>query len=185
MVGVTSNCDWTGEFHSVFQTAVERYRNGSTRSETLFTQADIAFLASIGCKGFELFDFVEDHIRNGEPDYESIFQIASVRRDYFFTVQKGQVSHHTIDRRAIPAKSETIGGISWLPRIIAKAQAKLRGELPPDLMYGCSGDQAFLHNINMDPVDFLKQVWEAEEDSSKIVTAVRNRLKMGGKNSKS
>ena len=63
----------------------------------------------------------------------------------------------------------------WLPRILAKAQAKLRGELHPDIMYCCGGDRAFLRRHQIDPVDFLRTVWENEADDDAVVEWVRTR----------
>ena len=71
------------------------------------------------------------------------------------TVHKGRIfqleidvvklpTGHTVDMEQLPAKAAQVDGIAWLPRIIAKARAKLRGEMPPDLMYDCGGDRDFL-----------------------------------------
>ena len=71
----------------------------------------------------------------------------------------------------------TLGGYAWLPRIIAKARAKLRGEMPPDLMYSCGGDRRFLKSIGADPADFLQQVWEAGDDDQNILDYVNEKAK--------
>jgi hypothetical protein len=61
--------------------------------------------------------------------------------------------------------------MAYLPRILAKAKAKLRGELDPDLMFGCGGDRAFLaRSGGLHLADFLRQVWAADGDDGKIVT---------------
>ncbi len=70
-------------------------------------------------------------------------------------------------------KSAQLGGIEWLPRIIEKAQAKLRGEMPPELMYGCGGDRAFLREHGIHAADFLREVWAAGNDTGRILDFVR------------
>ena len=74
---------------------------------------------------------------------------------------------------SLPAKAAELEGIAWLPRIIAKARLKLRGELPADLMYGCGGDRPFLRKMNLDLPRFLKLVWECGDDTRRIVEAVK------------
>ena len=61
----------------------------------------------------------------------------------------------------------------WLPRIIAKAQAKLRGEMSSDIMFGCGGDRAFLRKVGIDPAQFLRVVWNAGDDLEHIVEYVK------------
>ena len=58
-----------------------------------------------------------------------------------------------------------LGGYLWLPRIIAKAKAKLRGELPPEVMYNCGGDRHFLKTIGLEASAFLKVVRDAKDDN--------------------
>jgi len=60
-----------------------------------------------------------------------------------------------------------------LPRLIEKAKAKLRGEMPPELMYCCGGDRAFLREHGIHPADFLREVWAAGDDTKKILQYVR------------
>ncbi|MBM3873647.1 MAG: hypothetical protein FJ382_07915 [Verrucomicrobia bacterium] len=85
--------------------------------------------------------------------------IESVRRDYFLNVQDGRPSSTLLDPETLPAKDATVDGIAWLPRLAAKAYAKLRGELPASLMYACGGDRAFLENYDLDPAEFLTALW--------------------------
>ncbi|MFN7139254.1 MAG: hypothetical protein ACK4UN_07945, partial [Limisphaerales bacterium] len=53
-----------------------------------------------------------------------------------------------------------------------KAKAKLRGEMPPELMFGCGGDRPFLKSVNIELSEFLRLVWSAEDDTQKIVNYV-------------
>ena len=64
-------------------------------------------------------------------------------------------------------------GIPWLPRIIKKAEAKLRGEMAPDLMYGCGGDRNFFREHRLNPADFLRHVWAADGDEAKVLAYVK------------
>jgi len=73
----------------------------------------------------------------------------------------------------LPPKDAQLGGIEWLPRIIEKAHAKLRGEMPPELMYCCGGDRAFLREHGIHPADFLREVWAAGDDVQRILSFVR------------
>jgi hypothetical protein len=75
---------------------------------------------------------------------------------------------------ALPAKSAAVDGSAWLPRLIAKARIKLRGELNPELMYGCAGDRPFLRRHHMTLPQFLRLVWGKGDDDRAVVEAVKN-----------
>jgi hypothetical protein len=97
--------------------------------------------------------------------------VAAVRRDYFLTVQ-GSTPEDGPDltRDDVPTFGEDLEGVHYLPRILAKARAKLRGKLDPDLMYGCGGDRNFLRKHgNLHPADFLRQVWAAADDDQRVL----------------
>ncbi|MEW6305070.1 MAG: DUF5069 domain-containing protein [Verrucomicrobiota bacterium] len=168
-----SNYDWTAQFREIYQRAVETYRKGNRQPGSFFIGEDVRFLASIGCTPQELFDFVEDWCRFEEPHYDDVLLVTATRREYFLTVQKGRLSDTVIDMDRLPAKDDKLDGIAWLPRIIEKARAKLRGEMPPDLMYGCGGDRPFLRGANIHLADFLRVVWAAGEDRDQIVRYVK------------
>jgi hypothetical protein len=82
-----------------------------------------------------------------------------------------------LDSTKLPAKDSEIEGIRWLPRIIPKARAKLRGELPPETMFCCGGDRHFFHHNNIHPSEFLGIVRRAGEDDQKIIDWVVQRVK--------
>ena len=164
---------WTTDLKQIFEAAVAKYRAGDRGSATYFTPEQTGFLASIGHTAQEVYDFAEDHTRGGDPDWETFLLIASVRRDYFLTVQRGQHSSHLIDMDKLPPKAEAVDGIEWLPRLIQKAQAKLRGEMPDDLMYDCGGDRQFFRQWNLHPADFLRFAWNAGDDAQSYVPFVR------------
>jgi len=169
------NYHWPEVFREVYDRAVAGYRAGTHSAAALFNESDKAFLASIGCRPQELFDFVEDFVRGGEPSFEIVLLITAVRRDYFLVVQKGIPSDKLLDMSTLPSKSAELAGIQWLPRIIEKAKAKLRGEMPDELMYGCGGDRPFLKSVNIEPSEFLRLVWSAGDDTQKIVDFVLQR----------
>ncbi len=133
---MTNQLNWPETLREIFDRGTERYRDGKHEAKGFFTEDENAFLASIGCNEQEMFDFVEDHFNHGEPSFESVLLIQAARRDYLYSVQNGQSTGKAQTADSFPAKSDQLQGIAWLPRIIAKARAKRRGELPPQLMYG-------------------------------------------------
>ncbi len=164
---------WYHELKQLFILASERYRAGERDAQRFFTEEQEAYLAAIGQTAQEIYDFAEDHARGGEPDWETVLLISAARRDYLLTVQNGVTSPRRVATEDLPSKDADLDGIGWLPRLIAKAEAKLRGELPPDLMYGCGGDRRFFHQHGLDPADFLRHVWAAHGDEQKVLTYVR------------
>ncbi len=166
---------WAGTFRETYDKAVELYRAGERAPEMLFDDAGRAFLAAIGHTPREIFDFVEDAVEGGEPDFPFVLLVAAARRDYFLYAQHGKPSGRARKMDDFPPKADKLAGIEWLPRIVEKARAKLRGEMPPDLMYGCGGDRAFLRKLDLPPADFLRFVWSAGDDTAKIVEFVRSR----------
>jgi hypothetical protein len=166
---------WESTFRQIYEKAIALYRAGERTPEPLFDEAGMAFLTSIGHTPHELFDFIEDVVKNGEPDFACVLLIAAARRDYFLYAQHGKLSARVRPLDDFPPKSDKLSGIEWLPRIIEKARAKLRGELPLDLMYGCAGDLGFLKRYDFSPADFLRYVWSAGDDTAKIVAFVKAR----------
>ena len=73
----------------------------------------------------------------------------------------------------LPPKPAEMDGIPWLPRIIAKGEAKLRGEMDPDTMFGCGGDRAFCSRHHLHPSDFLRVVWAANGDTARVLAFVK------------
>jgi hypothetical protein len=164
---------WYHELKQLFVLSAERYRAGERDAGRYFTAEQEAYLLSLGQTAQEIYDFAEDHARGGEPDWETVLLISAVRRDYLHTVQKGVTSTRRISMDDLPAKDAELEGIPWLPRVIQKAEAKLRGEMPADLMYGCGGDRNFFHRHGLDAADFLRHVWAAQGDEQKILAYVR------------
>jgi len=161
--------DWKAKFRELYQSAQERYRAGRTTTLTLFEPDEVYFLATIGCSTRELFDFVEDSINWDDVEYDQVEGVTELRRDHFVNTLRSESATTKIDPDTIPAKSDEVDGIAWLPRLIVKARAKLAGELPPELMYGCGGDRPFLREHNSSLVDFLRVTLEAGNDDRAII----------------
>ena len=173
-----SSQDWTSQFREIYEQAVDRFEEGRRGPEEVVGREALAFLDSIGTSAQELYDFVEDWVEDGEPDFETVAAMTDVRRTYFLTVQEGNPSNTVIPSATLPSVYAEMGGYRWLPRIIAKARAKLRGELSPDIMFGCGADRPFLRSVNMEPAEFLKTVWDAGTDDGVILNAVQKKTSM-------
>jgi hypothetical protein len=167
--------DWPEQLRKVFAEGVKGYRAGQRRVDGFFADDEVEFLAELGCSAQEMFDFVEDYSGGGDPSFETVLLVTAIRRDYFLNELNGKPAAETRPMGNFPGKSDELDGIAWLPRIIEKARSKLRGELPPEMMYGCGGDRPFLkrHNINLG--DFLRFVWRAGDDTQSIVDYVKNK----------
>ena len=165
--------NWAKRFHEIYDNAVRAHRSGRQTVQTMFTPEDAQELASIGCTTQELFDFVDDYCEMGDPPFETVLLITAARRDYFLNVLNGKSTGHTIDMSALPSKQQEVDGIAWLPRLIQKARAKLRGEMPPELMYGCGGDRPFSRRMRFDLADFLHVVWRAGDNDREIIDYVK------------
>ena len=160
------------QFTDLYEQATQRFESGTRGAENLFLKDDDRLLDSIGATRQEIYDFIEDWMEVGEPDPETVLRITDVRRDYFHQVQAGEPSPNTILMKDLPSMGATLGSYRWLPRIIAKAHAKLRGEMPPELMYGCGGDRPFLKQLGIDPAEFLKVVWQAGDNEQHVLEYV-------------
>lgn len=169
-----SNYQWDSQFSELFDRCLLRYRSGDEDFNGYYSEADLAFLKSIGYKPRELFDFVEDFGDGGEPTLSTAILVASARRDYFRHEMNGELSAREIKPSDLPGKGEAIDGITWLPRIIMKAVGKLRGELDPDIMFCCGGDRNFLRTHGIAPADFLRAVWSTGGEAEKMVEFVKS-----------
>ncbi|MEO6846665.1 MAG: hypothetical protein ABI443_04555 [Chthoniobacterales bacterium] len=160
--------EWSAEFLKIYENAVKRYREGAKAPETVLITEEIKWLALIGCRPREFFDFVEDYARGGEPDPGTALLLAAQRRSYFLEIQNGRWEK-SLPSSTLPPKSEEVRGIRWLPRLIEKAKRKLRGQMDDDLMYGCGGDRGFCRQFHIHLSDFLKRVEEANGDDAQVI----------------
>jgi len=146
--------EWNERFLDLYDKCLTQYQSGNTDFNSYYTDEDLTFLASIGCKPRELFDFVEDFGDSQTPTRSTALLVAAVRRD---------------TSNEISGRQEAFEGIGYLPRIVDKAMIKLKGELDPDLMFGCGGDRRFLReNGNIPMADFLRHCWAAEGNVNEI-----------------
>ncbi len=168
---------WDTTFRTLFESCAKKHRAGDAAGKDWFTTADAAFLDSIGYTEREFYDFVDDHCRYGAegPTLETSLLVAAVRRDYFHVVQHGQRSGKVVQPSELPPKKDAVAGFQWLPRLIVKARAKLKGEMDPDTMYGCGGDRAFFAEHKLHPADFLRVAWAAGDDDQKVIEFVKTK----------
>jgi len=163
------NYNYQTTLKRIWENAVAQYRDGNREPDSYFDESTLAELASVGLNTMDVYDYAEDFVTRDEPDFETFLLVASARRDYFLTVQEGKPSGQTIASDALPPKDAEIKGVVWLPRIMPKAYAKLKGELPAETMYGCGGDRKFFKENKIHPADFLRAAWAYEDDTSKLI----------------
>ena len=165
---------WNDTFLALFDRCLATYQSGDRDFVNYYGSRDLEFLRSIGCQPREFFDFVEDLGDAGEPSVSTALLVAAVRRDYFHTVQKGIPSAAVLTGNDVPTFGDELEGMAYLPRLLAKGRAKLRGELDPDLMFACGGDRNFLRKHgDIHPADFLRHLWAAGTDDQKITTWIK------------
>ena len=164
---------WTRTLRDIYDKAIDLYRSGNRDLKCYFSAEEISFLSSIGLRPINLYDYAEDMVGYGEPDWNTALLIIAARRDYFLYHQHGITKEAATDSSSLPAKPEELDGIPWLPRIIAKATCFLEGGLCLDIMYGCDGDRRFLKEHDIHPADFLRAVWASNGESQKVLEFVK------------
>ncbi len=167
--------DFAQKFHALHDRAAGLYAKGQRGAATFFSPTETAWLAANGLTAQHLFDYAEDFSNYGEPGADLALAIELVRRDYFLNAQGGKTSPTVLEEEALPAKAEAVRGIEWLPRLIPKARAKLRGELPATLMYCCGGDRKFFKAHDILPAEFLSLVWRNLANDEAVVEWVVRR----------
>jgi hypothetical protein len=170
--------DFSEQFRKIHDKAVSLYAKGQRGAGTFFPADDLAFLAANGITAQNMYDYAEDYNNHeGVPGCDIALGIELVRRDYFLNVQQGKPSGVVLDEAGMPAKTDAVAGIEWLPRLMPKARAKLRGELPESLMYCCGGDRRFFMTHDILPQEFLSLVWRAGDNDRMIIDWVAARSK--------
>jgi hypothetical protein len=159
----------------IWEDALSKYESGLREPNEFFSTEVLAELASIGLNVMDVYDYVEDYVRHGEPDFETFLMICEARRDYFLTEQNAKPSDKRLDNETLPAKTDEVEGMVWLPRLMPKALAKLRGELPPETMFCCGGDRKFFKQHDIHPAEFLRATWAYQDDPTRLVDWVRTR----------
>lgn len=169
--------NYLSELERIWKASVEKHQGGNREPESYLNEEELDFIRSIGLTVMDIYDFAEDFADRDEPDFATFVAIHEVRRHYFLEVQQGNHSDHVLDTDKLPAKEEAVSGIPWLPRILPKARAKLRGELSRDIMYCCGGDRRFFKENNIHPAEFLRIVWQHGDDDAAIINWVAERRK--------
>jgi len=161
--------DFADNFRALYDKAVKLYAAGNRDKAAYFAADEKAFLVANGIGIQAMYDYAEDHSGYGEPGCDRALAIESVRRDYFLNVQQGKPSSAVLDEAKMPAKTAAVKGIEWLPRLIPKTKAKLRGELPDSLMYSCGGDRRFFKQHDIHPAEFLSLVWRKLDNDGAVI----------------
>lgn len=164
---------WTSKLHELYNLAIEKYQAGERGADTYFDAADTEFLSSIGLQPINVYDYAEDFVNHGEPDWETFLLVMAARRDFFLYETHENPNSEKIDSSELPPKDAEMEGIVWFPRILKKARCFLNGGLCYDIMYGCGGDRRFFRTNGLHPADFLRAVWGARGDDEKILEFVK------------
>jgi len=157
----------------IHRKSVEAYQGGCREADVLVPRVDIDFLFTFGISPQVLLDYAEDFARSGEPDKATFVRVAEIRRNYFRGIQKGIPSFHIVREPELPLREDEWDGIPWLPRIAKKARCFLEGTLCREVMYGCSGDRAFLRKHLLTLPGFLEKVRDSGDDNAKLLAYVR------------
>jgi hypothetical protein len=157
------------ELSRIWQLAVELYQSGHTTAATFPIDEEIPGLENVGLTKMDVFDYAEDWCLHQEPDFLTFLLVHYERWKYFTEIQQSVASSDRLDASKLPGKEEATEGIVWLPRILPKARAKLRGELPPEVMYGCGGDRHFFQANHVHPAQFLSVIRELGDNDQAII----------------
>jgi hypothetical protein len=145
------------------------YLAGCREPSQILPVEDLEMLAKLGVAPQFLYDAVDDLVRYGEPGKAVFVQLAQMRADHFQTALQGRPPSRIFEERELPLKSAEFQGVSWLPRIIRKAQCFLEGSLCDDIMYGCAGDRSFLKKYNATLPSFLAVVRDTHGDPAQAL----------------
>jgi hypothetical protein len=153
--------------------AVANYRAGCRTPEAVVSEEGLRFLCACGLDPQCLYDYADDAVRYGEPPAETFAEVAEIRAAQFREVFGGKIAASSHEESELPRKADEFDGVPWLPRIIRKAQYFLEGRMPGDIMYGCSGDRAFLKKFGATLPGFLRLVRETGGDPEAVLAAIR------------
>ena len=157
------------ELNQLHEKASANYGTGCRQPSQIVAPADLDALAKLGISAQFLYDAVDDFARYGEPDKAVFVGLAQMRSDYFHTTLQGRPPSRIVQESELPPKSAEFEGVSWLPRIIRKAQCFLEGSLCDEIMYGCAGDRSFLKRYNATLPPFLAIVRDTHGDPAQAL----------------
>ena len=78
-----SNVSWEAEFRKLFEVGSDRYQQGKREVSSFFQPEELELLQRIGYRAQEMFDFLEDHVNYGAPDYATAYKVAVLRGAVF------------------------------------------------------------------------------------------------------
>lgn len=159
-----------GELHAE---AAAACRSGCRTPGAVVPPDGLEFLGGLGIDAQCIYDYADDFTRYGAPSRETFLAVAEIRASHFRGACGGKAAGTRHPEPALPPKAEEFGGVPWLPRIIRKAQWFLEGSLPADIMYGCSGDRAFLEKFGIGLPKFLELVRDNGGDPAAVLAAIR------------
>ncbi len=164
------NTHYTTLLKTLHAEALANYQSGCRSPNTIVSPESAGALSSLGLTEAFLYDYVDDFSRYGAPDLETFLGVAGLRVACF----GGAQTNAEIPESDLPRKSDSFDGVAWLPRIIRKAQCFLDGTLCRDIMYGCSGDRAFLENYHANLPGFLQAVLQTQGDPASVLRYLRD-----------
>lgn len=157
------------ELQRFHEQASANYKGGCRTPAQILPAVDLETLAGFGITPQFVYDAVDDLARYGEPGKDVFVELARMRVEYFQTTLHGRPSANIVQESELPPKSAEFQGVSWLLRIIRKAQCFLEGSLCDDIMYGCAGDRSFLKKYNATLPAFLAVVRDSHGDPSQAL----------------
>jgi hypothetical protein len=164
------NTHYTTLLKTLHAEALANYQSGCRTPDTILSPESSAALVGLGLTNSSLYDCVDDFSRYGAPDLETFLGVAGLRVACFGGVQ----TNAEIPESDLPRKSDSFDGVAWLPRIIRKAECFLEGTLCRDVMYGCSGDRAFLAKYDANLPGFLQAVLQAKGDPASVLRYLKD-----------
>ena len=75
--------NYQAQLKEIWTQAVANYTVGHRNPNTYFNEEERSFLQSIGVSLQEVYDFAEDFVNDGEPDFEAFALVHDIRRSYF------------------------------------------------------------------------------------------------------
>lgn len=166
------NTHFTSLFKALHAEALFNYRSGCRTPDVIVSPQSGLSLSSFGLTKAFLYDYVDDFSRYGAPDLEAFLGVAGLRAACF----DGVTSDAELPESHYPRKTDKFDGVAWLPRIIRKAQSFLDGTLCRDIMYGCSGDRAFLASYHANLPGFLQAVLQTKGDPASLLRYLRDQV---------
>ena len=116
--------DYHTRLKALWEKGVEDYSNGGRVPGAYLTEEERAFLGEIGANEQDLYDFTDDSIRYGEPDFEMFWAVQSMRFNYFKMIMKNRPGDYIAPMAAYSPKDAEINGIPLAPQDNPKSQTQ-------------------------------------------------------------